>query len=225
MVRGHASGSSFATAAGGTAGAGGWPVGAAALVVPGGGGRALKSEWLLEQPQARASDKERKGRQRRFIIRESETGRMGRVGSGGVTLELLAHFRAALVADFLPGFLLGVAEQLFDAVVGFLPDPAGFANEEKAVAVGGRDGEIAAHLAELFEFILQDRGNLLLLRGRQVQPRLLVGQQVQRDVVGGVHGAARVFRDVGSRWEVGRGRKELLGDRRFRRCRDGSGGS
>src|SRR4051812_2937955 len=101
---------------------------------------------------------------------------MQRVQFGGMALELVAHLGAALVADFLPGSLLGITEQLLDAVVGLFANPAGFADEEKAVPVGVRPGEIGAKVAELFKLVLQDRGNLLLLRERQLQPGLLVSQ-------------------------------------------------
>ena len=104
-----------------------------------------------------------------------------------MALEFVAHLGATLITDFLPDELLSVGEELLDAIVGFLANPAGLANEEEAIAMRGRGDDVGEQLAELLEFILQDRSDFLSLLGRQLQPRLLIGGQVQVRVTGGVH--------------------------------------
>lgn len=110
------------------------------------------------------------------------------MGSAGVPLEFVAHIGATFIANLLPDTLLGVGQKLFDAVVGLLADPAGFADEEKTIAVRRSRGQVGTQLLELLKLILQNRHHQFFLGRREAQAGLLAWQQMETGLICGSHG-------------------------------------
>ena len=103
-------------------------------------------------------------------------------------LEFIAHLGATFVANLLPDTLLGIGQELLNAIVGLFADPAGFADQEKAIAMRRGRGQVGAQFVELLKLILQDRGDQFFLGRREAQAGVLAGMEVEIGLVGGIHG-------------------------------------